>query len=142
VRIERAYRTAEDFRELVLLRGAEGQIVRLGDVATVEVGPSNLRTSYRANGNPRIGVGIIKQSTANTLDVLNGVYDRVDRINSTLPEGTQLGIGSDESVFIRDAIGSVYETIIVATLLVALVILVFLGSIRSMLIPAITIPIA
>jgi len=141
VRIERAYRTAADFRGLVLLRGADGQIVRLGDVAVVEIGPSNLRTSYRANGNPRIGVGVIKQSTANTLDVLNGVYDRVARINSTLPEGTQLGVGSDESVFIRGAVDSVYETISITTVLVALVILVFLGSIRAMLIPAITIPI-
>jgi multidrug efflux pump len=141
VRIDRAYRTAADFRGLVLRRGADGALVRLGDVATVEVAPNNLRTAYRANGKPRVGIGIVKQSTANTLDVLNGIYDRVERVNSTLPAGTQIVVGSDESVFIRSAIDSVYETIAVTTVLVALVILLFLGSFRAMLIPAVTIPI-
>jgi multidrug efflux pump len=141
VRIDRAYRTADDFRSLVLKRGEDGALVRLGDIARVEVGPSNLRTSYRANGNPRIGVGIVKQSTANTLEVLNGVHERVERINETLPEGTQLGIGSDESLFIRGAIDAVYETIGVTTLLVAAVIFVFLGSLRATVIPVVTIPI-
>jgi multidrug efflux pump len=141
VRIDRAYRTAADFRGLVLRRGADGALVRLGDVAAVEVAPNNLRTAYRANGKPRVGIGIVKQSTANTLDVLNGIYDRVERVNSTLPSGTQLVVGSDESVFIRSAIDSVYETIAGTTVLVALVILLFLGSMRAMLIPALTIPI-
>ena len=141
VRITRGYRTAQDFSALVIKRGADGQLARLGDIARVEVAPANLRTIYRANGKPRIGLGIVKQSTANSLDVLNDVFARVERIKPTLPPGTEFSVGSDESVFIRSAIASVYETMVITTLLVSLVIVGFLGSLRAMIIPAITIPV-
>ncbi|MCZ6871887.1 MAG: efflux RND transporter permease subunit [Gammaproteobacteria bacterium] len=141
VRMARNYVTAEDFRELVLRRGADGHLIRLGEVAKVEVGPRNLRSEYRANGRNTVGLGIIKQSTANTLEVLEAVAKRIDKINATLPEGMQLITSSDESVFIRSAIDAVYRTLAITTCLVSLVILAFLGSFRAMIIPAITIPI-
>ena len=96
VRIDRGYRTPADFRGLVIKRSDDGRLARLGDIARIEVAPANLRTIYRANGQPRIGLGIVKQSTANSLDVLNGVFARVDRITPTLPHGTTFSVGSDE----------------------------------------------
>lgn len=141
VRMARNYRTAKDFQQLVLRRGADGHLIRLAEVARVEVGPQNLRSEYRANGRNTVGLGIIKQSTANTLEVLEAVADRIEKINATLPDGMELITSSDESVFIRSAIDSVYRTLAITTCLVSLVILAFLGSFRAMIIPAITIPV-
>lgn len=141
VRMARNYQTAEDFRNLVIRRGNDGHLVRLSEVARVEVAPSDLRSMYRSNGVPRIGMNIIKQSTANSLEVLEAVKARLVLINETMPEGTEITIGSDESVFIRSAIDGVYFTIIITTILVSFVIFVFLGSVRAMIIPAVTIPV-
>ena len=140
-RIARNYQTAEDFRQLVLKKGDDGHLIRLGEVAKVEVGPRDTRRVFRTNGLNTVGLGVIKQSTANTVEVLDAVKAEVSRINTELPEGMTLVYSSDESVFIREAIKSVYITIGITTTLVTLVILIFLGSIRSMLIPALTIPI-
>lgn len=141
VRMARNYRTAQDFRQLVLRRGEDGHLIRLGEVAKVEVGPRNLRSEYRANGRNTVGLGIVKQSTANTLEVLEGVAKRIAKINASLPDGMQLITSSDESVFIRSAINSVYHTLAITTVLVSMVILAFLGSFRAMIIPALTIPV-
>jgi multidrug efflux pump len=88
-----------------------------------------------------VGIGIIKQSTANTLEVLDAVKEEVTRVNAELPDGMTLIYSSDDSLFIREAINNVYQTIAIATVLVGLVILIFLGSFRAMFIPLITIPI-
>lgn len=141
VRMARNYQTPDDFRNLVILRGDNGHLVRLGEVATIEIAPSDLRSMYRSNGSPRVGISVVKQSTANSLEVLEAVKARLVLINESMPEGTTISIGSDESVFIRSAINSVYETITITTILVSLVIFVFLGSFRAMIIPAITIPV-
>ena len=141
VRIARGFETAQDFQQLVIVRGDDGHLVRLGEVATVEVAPQDHRSIYRANGLPTVSIGIIKQSTANTLETLEQVKAELDRLNETLPEHIELSTGSDDSVFIREAINSVYRTIAVTTVLVSLVILAFLGSFRTMAIPAVTIPV-
>ncbi len=141
VRIARNYQTAEQFRNLVIAQGADGHLVRLGEVADVEVGPRDQQRTFRTNGNLTTGFGIIKQSTANTVEVLDGVKAEVARLNAELPEGMSIITSGDESAFIRAAIGAVYEAIIVTTVLVALVILVFIGSVRAMLIPLATIPV-
>ena len=141
VRIARGFESAEDFRELVITRGDDGHLVRLGEVAEVEVAPRDHRSIYRANALPTVSIGIIKQSTANTLETLEAVKAEIARLNETLPEHITLSTGSDDSVFIREAINSVYRTIAVTIVLVSLVILAFLGSLRTMVIPAVTIPI-
>ena len=141
VRIARGFESAEDFRELVITRGDDGHLVRLGEVAEVEVAPRDHRSIYRANALPTVSIGIIKQSTANTLETLEAVKAEIARLNETLPEHITLSTGSDDSVFIREAINSVYRTIAVTIVLVSLVILAFLGSLRTMAIPAVTIPI-
>ncbi|MCC6202242.1 MAG: efflux RND transporter permease subunit [Gammaproteobacteria bacterium] len=141
VRIARNYQTAEDFRRLVLTQGADGHLVRLGEVATVEVAPSELRQVFRTNGETTVGMGIIKQSTANTITVLEEVKRVVAEINRGLPEGMVLETSTDDSQFILAAIAAVYETILVTVTLVGLVTLLFLGSLRTMIIPLLTIPV-
>ena len=141
VRIARGFQNAEDFRQLVITRGEDGHLVRLGEVAEVEVAPRDHRSIYRANALPTVSIGIIKQSTANTLGTLETVKAEIVGLNETLPEHITLSTGSDDSVFIREAINSVYRTIAVTIVLVSLVILAFLGSLRTMIIPAVTIPI-
>ena len=141
VRIARGFQNAADFRQLVITRGEDGHLVRLGEVAEVEVAPRDHRSIYRANALPTVSIGIIKQSTANTLGTLETVKAEIVGLNETLPEHITLSTGSDDSVFIREAINSVYRTIAVTIVLVSLVILAFLGSLRTMIIPAVTIPI-
>ena len=141
VRVARGYESAQDFRQLVIARGDDGHLIRLGEVATVEVAPLDHRSVYRANGLPTVSIGIVKQSTANTLEALEAVKEEIARVNESIPEHMRLTTGSDDSVFIREAVNSVYRTIAVTTVLVSLVILVFLGSLRTMAIPAVTIPV-
>jgi multidrug efflux pump len=142
VRVERNYETAEQFRKLVISAGQDdGHIIRLGEIARVEVGPRNTRTIFRTNGSNSVGFGVVKQSTANTVEVVTGINEELERISSQLPEGISLSKSSDDSLFIRAAIRSVFITIAITTLLVGLVTLVFLGSFRAMLIPMTTIPV-
>ncbi len=141
VRIARGFETAQDFRQLVVMRGRDGHLVRLGEVADVDMAPQDHRAIYRANSLPTVSIGIIKQSTANTLETLEQVKAEIVRLNASLPEHIELSTGSDDSLFIREAIDSVYRTIAVTIVLVSLVILAFLGSLRTMAIPAVTIPV-
>jgi multidrug efflux pump len=141
-RIQRGYRTVEDFEQLVIRRGDNNYLVRLGDVARIEKAAVEERTLYRGNAQPRVGIGVIKQSTANTIDVAQGVIDEAERINPTLPDGMRIIPAYDTSVFIRGAINEVYKTLGIAISLVVLVIWLFLGNVRAMLIPAVTIPVA
>ncbi len=142
VRVERMYRSPEDFANLVLKQGDEGQLVRLRDVADVNIGADTERSSFRGNGEDMIGLGIIRQSNANVLEVATGVKALLDDLQESLPEGTSLVSTYDESVFIEGAIREVYITLAVATAAVVFVIYLFLGSWRATLIPAVTVPVA
>ncbi|MBK1647943.1 efflux RND transporter permease subunit [Rhabdochromatium marinum] len=142
VRTERNFRTPEEFARLVIDRGEDGYLVRLGDVARVELGTEENRTVFRGNGVPMVGLGIIKQSTANTVAVAERAKAEKDRLNPTLPEGMELKQSYDTSVFIKDAIKEVYKTLAIAIGLVVLVIFLFLGSARAMLVPAVTVPVS
>ncbi|MFT4800153.1 MAG: multidrug efflux pump, partial [Candidatus Azotimanducaceae bacterium] len=141
VRISRSYESAEDFRTLIVGRGDRDQLIYLGDVARVEIGPTTYRDEFRGNSKPNIGLGIVKQSTANTLEVLRATNYKAAIINSSLPNGMTLVASSDDSVFIENAISSVYKTLALTMFLVSVVIYMFLGSIRATIVPAITIPV-
>lgn len=141
VRVKRAYVTEEDFQQLVIARGTDGHLIRLAEVATVEIGPATYRNEMRGNARSNIGLGIVKQSTANTLDVLRMSNETAMAINQSLPGDMQLISSSDNSVYIESAITSVYKTLAITLALVSIVIYLFLGTIRAMLIPAITIPV-
>lgn len=142
VRIARNFQTAQQFRQLVISRGQDGHIIRLGEVANVEVAPRDTRTMFRTNFTDTVAFGVIKQSTANTVEVINGISEALERINADLPEGMFITKNADDSIFIREAIRSVYLTIAITTALVGLVIFAFLGSFRAMAIPVTTIPIS
>jgi multidrug efflux pump len=142
VRMARNYQSAEDFQNLVIARGDDGHLIRLGEIARVEVGSRQLENRFRTNGATTTGFGVVKQSKANTVEVLDGVMVEVERMNGgELPEGMALVTSGDDSAFIRASIEAVYWTIGITTTLVGLVILVFLGSLRAMIVPLVTIPI-
>lgn len=142
LRLNRAFRTATDFEQLVIAQGEDGYLIRLADVARVERGTEEDRNMFRGNGVPMVGLGIIKQSTANTVDVAKGARELAERLNKTLPEGIVIARSYDSSVFISASIREVYTTLAIAVALVTLVIFLFLGSLRATIIPAITVPIS
>jgi multidrug efflux pump len=142
VRLERVFVEPENFRQLVIKRGADGHLVRLGDVATVVKGTTEHRLDFRGNGQPMIGIGITKQSTANTIDVARSAKRVAAQINPTLPPGMEIKQSYDSSVFIEEAIKEVYTTLAIAIGLVILVIYLFLGSVRATLAPAVTVPVS
>lgn len=142
VRIERSFRSPEDFQKLVLAQGADGYLVRLGDIARVEKGAVEERVFFRGNGVPMVGIGIIKQSQANTLSVAAAARDLAERINPTLPKGMAIRQSYDSSIFVQGAIDEVYKTLFIAISLVVLVIFLFLGSVRAMLVPALVVPVS
>ncbi|MCO7189447.1 efflux RND transporter permease subunit [Pseudoalteromonas sp. XMcav2-N-2] len=142
VRIARSYKTQEDFNNLVIKRGAQGYLVRLGEVADVRLEAADVESTFRGNGKNMIGLGIVKQAKANTLDVVDNARKELEKIKRNLPEGTTIQDSYDSSVFIRESIIEVYRTLAIAMGLVVLVIFLFLGNIRATLIPAITVPIA
>lgn len=142
VRVDRMYRTAEDFSGLVIKRADNNHLVRLGEVAEVNVGSDSERTEFRGNGEDMVGLGIIRQANANVLDVADGVKRVAQSLQDQLPDGTSLVVTYDSSVFIEGAIREVYITLAIATAAVVLVIYLFLGSWRATLIPAVTVPVA
>lgn len=142
VRLDRNFKTADDFAKLVLKRGANGYLIRLGDVARIVKASIEERTFFRGNGVPMVGLGIIKQSRANTIAVARAAKAERDRVAVNLPDGMSIADSYDTSVFIEGAIHEVYNTLFIAIGLVILVILMFLGSWRAMIVPAVTVPIS
>ncbi len=133
--------TPEQFRKIIVKVSGNHQ-VKLGELARVELGAADERRSSTYNGVPAIAVGVIKQSTANPLDVSKAVNAEVPKINESLPKDLKAAIGNDDSVFIDRSIRAVYTTIAEAIVLVVLVILFFLRSFRAAIIPIVTIPVS
>jgi multidrug efflux pump len=134
-------RSESQFNNMILAE-SRGYPVRLRDVGVARLGALDERNIVRVNGNPAVGLGVVKQSTANTLSVANAVKEEAARLQQTLPEGMTLAVAFDSSVFIERSIVAVYRTMAEAVLLVVLVIFVFLRSVRSTLIPFVTIPVS
>ena len=141
IRVERGYTTEADFRNLVLREGADGHLVRLGEVARVEIGPRERRNTFRGNAQPQVGIAVFKQSTSNQLAVARGVRSVVDNIRAGLPAGITLVTAIDYTVFIEQSVKEVYETLAVTGALVLLVIFLFLGKLRAAIVPAVTVPV-
>ncbi len=116
--------------------------IRLGDVATVTVGPEKASSALRANGQTGIGLGIIRQSQSNTLDISNGVKKVVAELQTSLPEGTVLTVTSDDATFIRGSIHEVVNALVLACVIVIVVLYLFLRDWRATIIPAVTLPVA
>jgi multidrug efflux pump len=134
-------RTAEEFENLILL-DVEGYLVRLKDVGRAEVGPHSERIVVRFNGQPGVALGIVRQATANPLDVSKAVRETLPVIEASLPDGMKVDIAYDSSIFIDHSIRNVFYAVGEAVFLVILVIFFFLRSVRSTLIPLVTIPVS
>ncbi|MBU2223851.1 MAG: efflux RND transporter permease subunit [Gammaproteobacteria bacterium] len=142
VRVVRTYKTQDDFRRLVIKKGENNYLVRLGEVAEVILASENEESEFRSDGKNVLGIGIIKQSKANTLDVVRNARAEAERIKATLPAGTTITRSYDSSVFIAESIHEVYTTLGIALCLVVIVIFAFLGNLRATFIPAVTVPVA
>lgn len=161
VRVARTYSRPEDFANLPISTtgvggsasetqsqtaasspgGAGSYVVRLGDVARIEEGPEEDRRLFRGNGIDQIGLAVTRQAQANDLQISEGVRALMEEIRPSLPEGTELEVGSDNSVFTAHAIDEVWITIGISMALVALVNFIFLGTLRAALIPSVVAPI-
>ncbi len=133
--------TPEEFGAIIVSQQGD-RTVRLRDIAEVNVGAADERTTARYNGQTAVGLGIVKQSKASTVDVAAEVRNVLDDLRSLLPPGMKLQIAYDSSVFINDSIAEVQETLIIAMCLVVLVVLAFLKSFRATTIPTVAIPIS
>ncbi|MBO1518747.1 efflux RND transporter permease subunit [Oceanisphaera pacifica] len=141
-RIQRNYDQAINFQRLSIRRLDSNTRVYLSDVAEVWEGEKPEDTLFRSNGQNVVGLGIVKQSQANTLDVVNEVKQAIRAQQAFLPDGAELTWTYDSSVFIDNAISEVYQTLMITVGLVVLVIYIFLGQVRATLIPAITVPVS
>jgi multidrug efflux pump len=133
--------TAEDFQNLVL-RQQDDMIVRLGDVADVDLGAETYDVDVRFSGDPAVFIGVWVLPSANTLDVIKGVRKEMEALQRELPVGMDAGFAYDSTDYIQDAIDEVYGTLTETLLIVVVVIFLFLGSVRSVLVPVIAIPIS
>jgi multidrug efflux pump len=135
--------TPEEFSSIVLRapRGT-GALVRLGDVARVEIAPEDERRVARFRGRTNVAMGVIKQATANPLILSQAVTEALPQIRRDLPPEVGLEVANDNSIFIDRSIRAVAKTITEAVILVALVVFVFLRSVRASLIPIVTIPVS
>ncbi|WP_027855852.1 efflux RND transporter permease subunit [Marinobacterium jannaschii] len=131
----------EEF-EQIIIRNADGYPVRIRDVARVEIAPESDRQISRYKGTNAVALGVVKQSTANPLDVSGGIRTKLEKIRPNLPEGMQVEVAYDSSIFIDESIKSVYSTLLQAGALVVIVLLFFLRNIRATLIPVVTIPLS
>lgn len=132
--------TPEQFGQ-VALRQVLGYTVRLRDVARVELAAASERSSVRLNGQRSVSLGVVRQATANPLEVAQGVREILPRLQQELPEGVTVQVANDNSVFIDRSVKAVYATIAEAVVLVALVVFVFLRTLRASIIPLVTIPV-
>lgn len=133
--------TPEEFGSIIVSHKGD-DVVRLRDVADVKVGAEDERTVARYNGIPAVGLGIVKQSKSSTVDVANQISAALPDLIKLLPEGIKLNVAYDSSVFIKDSISEVQETLIIALGLVMLIVLAFLKSFRATLIPTVAIPVS
>ncbi len=133
--------TVEEFRQIVV-KEEGGAVVRLGEIADVVLGAENYDQDVRFNGETAVFIGIWVLPTANTLDVISRVREAMPEIEAQLPAGMKGGIPYDSTVYIRDSIDEVLKTLTETLLIVIVVIFLFLGSVRSVIIPVIAIPIS
>ena len=142
VRVDRMYNNVDDFKNLAIKRSNDGYITRLRDVAKIEKGAEDDRRELHYNGAATIGLGVVKQSNSNTLDVIKGVKVEMENIKKTLPKDIVMETAFDSGLFIEGAVHEVYFTLGLTLFLVIVVIWVFLGDWRATIIPTLAIPVS
>ena len=142
IQLRKPYKDIDNFKKLPLKRSRDGSIITLDDVAKVEIGAESTRTLFKGNGKQVVGIGIYQQSDANTIAVAQGVKKKIKEIKPTLPPGTSLEVSFDRSNYIKSAINEVYKTLFIALILVTIIIYLFLGNIRALIIPIVALPVS
>lgn len=132
-------KTPQEFGDLVVASPG-GQVVKLKDVAHVELGPEDTRSIFRYNATPAVAIGVVRQSKANLIDVAHRIRQAIPGIQETLPPGVKLEIAFDGSVFVTHSINDARLTLLIAAILVVLIIFVFLRNLRATVIPGLAIP--
>ena len=132
-------KTPQEFGELVV-SSSGSQLIKLKDVARVELGPEDDRSIFRWNGTPSVAIGVVRQSKANLLDVARNIREALPAIQQTLPDGVTLESAYDGSVFVTHSINDARLTLVIAAILVVLIIFVFLRNLRATIIPGLAIP--
>ena len=131
----------EEF-ERVVIKSVNGYPVRIRDLGRVEIGAESERTTVRFNGKSAVSLGLIKQTTANPLELAHALWQELPRIEAELPEGMTVHVANDTTVFIDRSIQSVFSTILEAIVLVVAIIFFFLRNLRATLVPLVTIPVS
>jgi multidrug efflux pump len=134
-------KTPAEFSDLVVANQG-GQLVKLRDIGHVELGPQDDRSALRFMGRPAVGVGIVRQSKSNMVDVADRVRAEIPAIQASLPPGIKLQVAFDQAVFVKRSILEAQETLVLAAGLVVLIIFVFLRNVRSTIIPGLAIPVS
>ena len=134
--------SVEEFKDIVVRANSDGSLVRLGDVARVELGGQSYATTARTNGQPSAAMGVRLSPTANALATATAVKDRLDELSYGFPDGVEIVLPFDSSTFIEISIESVLHTLLEAMVLVFLVMFIFLQNLRATLIPTIVVPVA
>ena len=142
IRLDKAYQNLENYKKLPLKRAKDGSIITLDDVAKVKLGAESTRTLFKGNGKQVVGIGIYQQSDANTIAVANGIKKKIKEIEPSLPPGTTLEVSFDRSNYIKSAIKEVYKTLVIALILVTVIIYLFLGNVRALIVPIIALPVS
>ncbi|QPH53683.1 efflux RND transporter permease subunit [Pontivivens ytuae] len=142
MRIARGFDTTDDMRNMIIHHAADRGTTRLGDVADVEIGPRDTRAEFRGNGEPMVGIGTVRRSGANAVEVAENVRAEVELIRAALPAGLTLATSYDSTFFIGAALQEVGMTLAMAAIMVIAVIWAFLGSWRTTVVPAITVPLS
>ena len=142
IKLDKAYKDLESYKKLPLKRARDGSIITLSDVARVELGAESTRTLFKGNGKQVVGIGIYQQSDANTIKVANGIKNKIKEVRPGLPPGTSLEVSFDRSNYIKAAIKEVYKTLFIALILVTIIIYLFLGNIRALVVPLIALPVS
>ena len=142
VKLESGYTNVNDFKNLVIKKVDDFSFVRLGDVAKIEIGPEETRQIFRGNAEEMIGLGILKQKSANLIEVTDRIKEEFHRIQKELPKNIKIYQSYDTSLFVSEALEEVIFTLCFAMLLVTIIILIFLKNVKSTIIPVITVPIS
>ena len=142
IKLDKAYQKLGNYKKLPLKRAKDGSIITLEDVAKVQVGAESTRTLFKGNGKQVVGIGIYQQSDANTIAVADGIKKKIKEIRSSLPPGTTLEVSFDRSNYIKAAIKEVYKTLMIALILVTIIIYLFLGNVRALIVPLVALPVS